>query len=244
PNAILNATAYTAVDQAESDRVGAFAVNQQGVHNLADACARLSVRLIHVSTDYVFDGGTGRHVSEDDSTAPLGVYGESKLAGERVLSATPNLEWVVVRTAWLYSNQGRNFLNTMLELMSCRDSLNVVCDQVGSPTSALSLAVVLWRIVLAKALRGVFHWTDAGVASWYDFAIAIQEEALSLGILNSRIPIAPILSDQYPTPARRPACVLLDKTKLVAGLNVQPVHWRKRLQETLIQRAATSINLK
>jgi len=235
PHIVINAAAFTAVDAAESNPEAAFEVNEKGVLHLATACHAVGAKLIHVSTDYVFEGSQGRYLSTNDSVNPLSVYGKSKLAGELVLKDFDGLNWAVIRTAWLYSNWGNNFLNTMLRLMAERQEIGVVCDQVGTPTSVMSLAHALWAVA-AGDLNGIVHWTDAGVASWYDFAVAIQEEALSLGLLNSKAKIKPIRTCDFPTPALRPACVLLDKTELWHGLNLQPLHWREALRQMLTAR--------
>lgn len=232
---VINAAAYTAVDQAESEagRARAFAVNAEGAGALAAACRALGARLIHVSTDFVFDGAAGRPYSTDAEPRPLGAYGASKLEGERrVLAALPDA--VIVRTAWVYSRFGNNFVKTMLRLMAERDALNVVCDQIGTPTWTATLAQTLWTFARKPALTGVYHYTDAGVASWYDFAVAIQEEALALGLLQREIPVRPIPSADYPLPAPRPPFSVLDKSKIYRDLDVAaPLHWRVALRYML-----------
>jgi dTDP-4-dehydrorhamnose reductase len=229
---VINCAAYTAVDKAEGEPARAFAVNAEGAARLAAACAGTGARLLHVSTDFVFDGGASAPYRVDAATAPLGVYGASKREGElRVLAALPQA--VVVRTAWVYSPFGANFLRTMLRLMGERDSVGVVADQVGTPTSTFTLAAALWRFALRPQLQGVHHFTDAGVASWYDFAVAIQEEALALGLLPRAVPVRPIRTADYPTPARRPAYSVLDKTDTWRALAIEPLHWRAALREVL-----------
>ncbi len=230
PDLIINAAAYTAVDKAETESDIAFAVNSDGPYNLALAVNEVSARLIHVSTDYVFDGTKSNPYTPEEPPSPLGVYGQSKIQGEsRITSLIPKRS-VIVRTAWLYSMYGSNFLKTMLRLMSSRDSIGVVADQIGAPTSARTLAEALWRFAEKGGLCGVYHLTNSGVASWYDFAVAIQEEALSQGLLPSEIEILPISTESYPTPARRPACSVLDTSKTFADLAIKPVHWRKALR--------------
>ena len=227
PDVIINCAAYTAVDKAESDREKAFAVNRDGPENLAVAASEAGARLIHISTDFVFDGSVCRALKPDDRPTPLSVYGSSKLAGEqRVLAALPDS--LVIRTAWLYSSFGNNFVKTMLRLMNERDNLGVVVDQIGTPTWAGSLAEVIVKAVSSEA-RGLLHWSDAGVASWYDFAAAIYEEGRRLGLVRKETAIRPITTAEYPLPAVRPAFSVLDKSLTYSTLAVAPVHWRTNL---------------
>lgn len=230
PDLVINAAAYTAVDKAESEPELAKAVNHTAVAALVDVTNVLGIPLIHLSTDFVFDGRSGHAYAPDTPTAPLGVYAASKRDGE-VAALTGNSRSLVVRTAWLYSENGGNFVRTMLRLMAERESLRVVADQIGTPTYAPSLARALWALSASKA-PGIHHFTDAGAASWYDFAVAIQEEALALGILPRAVPIDPIPSHEYPTPARRPAFSVLDcfRTWAITGT---PPHWRDQLRAML-----------
>jgi dTDP-4-dehydrorhamnose reductase len=233
PGVIVNAAAYTAVDQAESERDKAAAVNVDGPSNLAQAAAELKARLIHISTDFVFDGESSIPYTADDPPNPLSVYGRTKRDGELgVLEALPNSA-LVIRTAWLYSKTGSNFVKTMLRLMNERDELRVVSDQVGTPTWAVSLARAVWGFVQAPDLAGIYHWTDDGVASWHEFASVIQEEALSLGLLNRAIPIKAITAADYPAAAKRPRYSVLDTASAVAALRLQPAHWRINLRSML-----------
>lgn len=231
PGLILNAAAYTAVDQAESDAERARAVNEHGVANLVAAAEAVGARVAHVSTDFVFDGRASRAYPVEAPTAPLGVYGTSKLAGERHLRA-PDL---CVRTAWVYAAQGRNFVRTMLRLMAEREELGVVADQIGSPTSADDLAAALWRLALGGR-AGTFHYTNSGVASWYDFAVAIRDEGVRLAILPATAArIRPIATSDYPTPAQRPAFSVLDTSKAEIALGAPAPHWRHSLITVLEQ---------
>jgi dTDP-4-dehydrorhamnose reductase len=224
---IVNAAAYTAVDKAESEEELAFQINAKSVGAMAAAAARSDARLIHVSTDYVFDGSKAGLYGPDDTTSPLGAYGRSKLAGEKLaLSSCPNC--LIVRTAWLYSEHGNNFVKTMLRLMSSHPQVRVVADQVGTPTDARTLAQALWRLAETDS-RGIVHFTDSGVASWYDFACAIQEIALQLGLLKARVPVLPISTADFPTPAKRPGLSILDKSKTWSILGGPGVHWRSSL---------------
>lgn len=232
PRLILNAAAYTAVDRAESEPDHAFRVNGAGAGALARAAARLGARLVHVSTDFVFSGNASRPCLPGDAPAPAGAYGASKLEGERqVRQALPSA--VVLRTGWVYSAHGANFVKTMLRLMGARDRLGVVADQIGTPTWARGLAQAVWELGLGGICARTLHWSDLGVASWYDFAVAIQEEALQRGLLSRAVPVDPIRTEDYPTPARRPAYSVLDKTDTLALLAAPRQHWRAALRQML-----------
>jgi dTDP-4-dehydrorhamnose reductase len=228
PDAIFNAAAYTAVDKAESEEALAMRVNAEGVANLARGAAAVGARLVHVSTDFVFNGLSGIPYAPEAPTAPLGVYGRTKRQGE--IAAGPDA--LIVRTAWVYGSQGGNFVRTMLRLMAERDEVRVVADQVGTPTFASSLADALWRLHAAGA-KGLFHYTDSGAASWYDFAVAIQEEALAIGLLARAVPVIPIATSDYPTPAARPHYSVLDKSATFALLGGAAPHWRVNLRKML-----------
>jgi dTDP-4-dehydrorhamnose reductase len=232
PGLIINAAAYTAVDKAESEQELAAAINVNGAANLATACAENGSRLIHVSTDFVFDGTSSTPYLPDAPTSPLGEYGRSKLAGEQaVVAGLPSA--LIMRTAWVYSAFGGNFVKTMLRLMAEREELSVVADQVGTPTWARGLADALWLAADQSDLQGLYHWTDAGVCSWYDFAVAIAEEALEIGLLQRMPRIHPIPGSAYPTPAARPAFSVLDKNSTWAVLKTEGLHWRSQLRSML-----------
>ena len=231
PDLILNAAAYTAVDKAEGDAAQAYRINAEAPAHLARAAAAVGARLVHVSTDFVFDGQSARAYLPGDPANPLGVYGASKRAGEEaVLAALPHA--LIVRTAWVHAATGHNFVKTMLRVMGERGRVSVVADQIGTPTHAASLARAIWALVAADAM-GVHHFTDAGVASWYDFAVAIAEEAYALGLIGAA-EVLPIATSEYPTPARRPAFGLLDKTTTWAITGV-PRHWRQELRLMLAE---------
>jgi dTDP-4-dehydrorhamnose reductase len=233
PRVILNAAAYTAVDKAEAEPDQARRVNADGPALLARAAARLpDCRLIHVSTDYVFDGEASTPYLPGDATAPRGVYGETKLAGERGVLEALGSRALVVRTSWVYGPRGKNFPATMLRLMRSGD-VRVVADQQGCPTSTVSLAEVIWEFALNAGSSGVFHWSDAGVTNWYDFAVAISEEARARGLLTEVHAVTPISTEEYPTPAKRPRFSALDSRATVAALGIPQLHWRVRLQEVL-----------
>jgi dTDP-4-dehydrorhamnose reductase len=229
---LINAAAYTAVDLAEDQRSQATAVNDTAVGVLAAAATKAGCRLLHLSTDFVFDGKSNRAYLPDDQPNPLSVYGVSKLGGERhVLKAAEG--GIVLRTAWVYAAAGRNFVLTMLRLMREKEQVSVVCDQIGTPTWAAGIAAAIWGFIDVGAPGGVYHWTDLGVASWYDFAVAIQDEALARGLLRRAIPITPIPSAAYPTRARRPAFSVLDTGSTRALIKVPARHWRHNLRTML-----------
>lgn len=232
PDLLINAAAYTAVDKAETDRDTAEAVNATAAAGLASAAASVGARFAHVSTDFIFDGLSPTPYLPDATPAPLGVYGETKLSGERQVLAAHSSP-LIVRTAWVYAAQGNNFVKTMLRLMAERDEVRVVSDQVGTPTHAAGLARAIWTLDAAGA-NGVFHWTDAGVASWYDFAIAIRDEALAIGLLQRAVPVVPIRTSDYPTPAKRPSMSVLDKSSSWA-ITGTAAHWRAELKAALAE---------
>ena len=232
PHLVINAAAYTAVDKAESEADVAQRGNVAGPLALAQACAQRGVKLIHLSTDFVFDGRASQPYKPDAATGPLGEYGRSKRAGElAVQSALPQA--VILRTGWVYSSYGSNFVKTMLRLMQEKDDLAVVADQVGTPTWAQGLAEAVWAFAARPQLSGVYHWSDVGACSWYDFAVAICEEALALGLLARPVNIRPILASEYPTPAPRPAYSVLDKSNSWRDIAMAGVHWRQQLRAML-----------
>jgi len=230
PDLVINAAAYTAVDKAENEKKKAFAVNAEGAANIARASRDVSARLIHVSTDFVFDGTKSQPYLPGDKVNPLSIYGASKLLGEQDVWAATQNRTLIVRTGWIYSAHGNNFVKTMLRLMGERDRLGVVADQVGTPTWCRDLARAIYGLAKKTDLHGIFHWADAGVASWYDFAVAIQEEARHLGIIQNQISIKPIRTEDYPTPAKRPAYSVLDKTSTWEVLGYTSSHWRNSLR--------------
>jgi len=244
PDVIVNAAAYTAVDKAEADRDAAFAVNGAGAGAVARAAARLGAPIIQLSTDYVFDGASARPYREDDSTAPINVYGRSKLAGEEaVMAATAN--HVILRTSWVYAPEGGNFLRTMLRLAGERDEIRVVADQHGTPTSALDLAAAIEQVARnlkaapgEAALRGLFHLTNSGAATWAGFAAEIFAMSAALGGPHARV--VPIATSDYPTPARRPMRSQLDTAKIAHAHQIAPREWRQALATVMDQAAAIS----
>jgi len=232
PDLVLNAAAYTAVDRAEGEPELAHAINAGAPEAFSKALGNAG-RLVQVSTDFVFDGARGQAYLPDDTRNPQSVYGASKAAGEDAAGDKA----IIVRTSWVYEAGGANFVRTMLRLMRERDELRVVADQIGSPTWARGLATAIWGLA-AKDATGIWHHRDAGIASWYDFAIAIAEEAHAVGLLD-RIPaIHPIATSEYPTPARRPAFSVLDVTATREVLGDISAHWRSYLRAMLKEEKA------
>lgn len=227
----INCAAYTAVDKAESEEELAFKLNFEAVLHLANACAQYNTQLVHISTDYVFDGKQNVPYTETDDASPSGIYGSSKLRGEAA-AVDVNPDTIVLRTSWLYSEFGVNFVKRMRELMQEKEHLNVVFDQAGTPTYAVDLAKAILD-VLTKVWNapgtygGVYHFSNEGVTSWYDFAVAIRE------LTGAPCTVAPITSDQYPTPAKRPAYSVMNKKKIKDTFGLQILHWRESLKECL-----------
>jgi dTDP-4-dehydrorhamnose reductase len=233
PRVVFNAAAYTAVDAAESDEANARLINATSAGRLGEAAKRHGARLVHVSTDFVFDGTTSKPYTPDDEPNPLNAYGRTKCDGE-VAVLSSGADALIVRTAWVYFEHGRNFVHTMLRLMGERSEVRVVSDQIGTPTYARNLAHALWALA-QKPVSGLYHVTDSGVASWYDFAVAIREEALASGLIGNPAPIVPISTAGYPTPARRPRFSVLDNSKTWSLLGTTGQHWRVALREMLMQ---------
>lgn len=232
PEIIVNAAAYTAVDRAESEANLAQALNAQAPGILAEVAQALGAYLVHLSTDYVFDGRQNTPYRETDVTHPLGIYGQSKLAGERQIEARGG-DYLILRTAWVYGAAGKgNFVKTILRLAQERHRLKIVVDQVGSPTWAQDIAQAI-AVLLPQRPQGIYHCTNNGVASWYDFAVAIVEEAQGLGLLSQMPQIIPITTAEYPTPARRPAYSVLSGQKITAALGQPLPHWRQSLRAML-----------
>ena len=235
PDFVVNAAAYSAVDKAESEPDIAQRVNVDGARNVAEAAREAGARVIYISTDFVFDGGKGEPYRPGDAAAPLSVYGATKLDGEAAVREATDGDAIVIRTAWLYSRFGHNFVKTMLRLMGERDELSVVADQRGTPTWAASLAEVIWAMIDQDLPGGMYHWTDGGEASWFEFAEAIYKEAHGSGLLDRDVAIRAIPTEEYPTPARRPAYSVLDCSATVDALGLEQIHWASRLQEMLAE---------
>jgi dTDP-4-dehydrorhamnose reductase len=234
PYCIINAAAYTTVDKAEQEKELAYRINYQAVLEIAELCRNNTISMVHISTDFIFNGRNFKPYQPDDTSGPESVYGKSKLKGEQAVRKIWGDKALIIRTAWLYSAHGNNFVKTMLRLMKEKPILNVIDDQIGTPTWANGLALAIWTAI-TKNIKGTFHWTDAGVASWYDFAMAIQEEGLKAGLLDKSIPILPVGTFQYPTPAKRPLYSVLDKTSFLQAIGISPIHWRVQLRSMLME---------
>lgn len=233
PDVVVNAAAYTAVDRAEDDEAAAFRINAEAPGRLAQACAGRDIALVHYSTDYVFDGQGTRPYREDDATAPLGVYGHSKRAGESVIGDS-GVRHVILRTAWVYGLHGHNFLRTMLRVGAERDELRVVADQHGSPTPAWLIADITADILRRGIGESrVRHLVADGATTWHGFADAIFDEALACGAISRRPTVAAIATADYPTRAARPAYSVLDTTRLRQDYGVELPPWRQALRTTL-----------
>lgn len=251
PNLIVNAAAYTAVDKAESEPDLAYAINAIAPKQMAESAQRLGVPLIHISTDYVFDGSQSTPYTETDATNPLGIYGKSKLAGEaeiqQLYERHPDLQFIILRTAWVYGARGKgNFVKTMLRLGAEREELRVVADQVGTPTWAAEIARAITALskqfltpptdttsTTSANLSGIYHFTNSGITSWYDFAVAIFEEAKSLGVPLKLQRVIPITTAEYPTPTQRPAYSALANQKIQTILQSPAPQWRQGLRQML-----------
>jgi dTDP-4-dehydrorhamnose reductase len=227
PDYLINCAAYTAVDKAETEKEIAFAINSEAVRNIATACSSNGVKFIHISTDYVFDGEASEPYKEESIVNPSNIYGESKLSGEQE-AVKGNADVIIVRTAWVYSIYGSNFVKTMLRLMRSKPEISVVADQYGSPTYAHDLAEVIMNIISSgKWVPGIYHYTNDGIISWFDFASEIKK----LSVLSCKI--NPITTEEYPTPAKRPQYSVLDKTKIQQTFGVRLKDWKDSLQQCL-----------
>jgi dTDP-4-dehydrorhamnose reductase len=227
PQYCINCAAYTAVDKAESEQDMAMLVNGEAVGHLAAICKKYNTKFIHISTDYVFDGESETPYKEDDATDPINTYGRSKLLGEQ-LCMKEDGEAIIIRTAWVYSSFGHNFVKTMMRLMNERNELNVVADQIGSPTYAADLAKAILDIISSgKWESGIYHYSNEGKISWYEFALAIQE------ITGSKAIVHPIETAQYPTPVKRPHYSLLNKDKIKSTYSINVPEWKESLQRCI-----------
>ena len=225
----INTAAYTAVDKAESEQELAFSVNGEALENIAKTCSSLDVTLIHVSTDYVFDGKKNSPYTVDDITGPINVYGASKLAGERYIEELCE-KYFIVRTSWLYSQFGHNFFKTILKHAAAGNPLTITTEQLGSPTNANDLAIALLEIAQSESdAYGIYHFSNEGEATWYDFAEAILEESGQLATTNLA------KTDHYRTFADRPEYSILDSSKLYREFNVTPIHWRESLKTLFVE---------
>ena len=223
PSYVINCAAYTAVDKAEDELDLAKAINETGAANLANACKQIGATLVHISTDFVFAGDTVKLLKEDDIAEPISVYGQTKLDGELAIAAILK-EFYILRTSWLYSEYANNFVKTMLKLGAERDELGIIADQVGSPTYAIDLANTIFDIILSgKTDYGTYHYSNEGVISWYDFAMAIFQ------ISSTAVKVNPIPGSAYPTKAKRPPFSVMDKSKIKSTFNLAIPYWRESL---------------
>ncbi len=233
PSIILNCGAYTAVDEAEDNPELAEKINGESVGLISNWCAENSCRLIHISTDFVFDGSKTTPYLPHDKTNPMGVYGQTKLTGERhILNRLPD-NGVVIRTSWLYSEFGKNFVRTMLNLMGKGVEISVVDDQIGSPTSTYSMSTVLMRLIEREDVSGIFHWCDGGSISWHNFAEHIKRSALNQGIFQREPSLRPIPTSEYPTKAQRPKYSVLDRSAIIGQLNIDKTEWKFELDKVI-----------
>ena len=233
PSIILNCGAYTAVDKAEDNRRLAERINADSVGVISNWCAENSCRLIHISTDFVFNGIKKTPYSPSDKAIPLGVYGRTKLQGEKhILRELPD-SGVIVRTSWLYSEFRNNFVKTMLDLMNKKTELNVVADQIGSPTSTYSLSRVLMSLIQREDLSGVYHWCDGASISWHEFAEQIKSCAIRQGNLNLNCRLRPVQTSDYPTKAQRPKYSVLDRSAIMDHLQIDKTEWQSELYKVI-----------
>jgi len=227
PDVVINTAAYTAVDKAEQESALALLINGEAVGNLARVCKSLQIKLIHISTDYVFDGTKSTPYVETDEVNPIGIYGKSKLLGEQLITAVDD-EAIIIRTSWVYSKHGSNFVKTMLRLMNEKEQIGVVNDQFGCPTHAIDLARTIF-IILNKmnAPGGIYHYSNSGPVSWFDFACMIAEK------IQTGCKVLPISTSQYPTPAKRPQWSVLSNEKINRIFNLQTIDWKSGLDDCL-----------
>lgn len=224
PQYFVNCAAHTAVDKADSEKELAYQINAEAPGIIAKACKENNVQLIHISTDYVFNGTGTVPYKESDATDPVNLYGDSKLQGEKKVKEL-NPDAIVIRTAWVYSEFGKNFVKTILRLMADKDQISVVCDQSGTPTYAADLAEAILQIISSQQWTpGIYHFSNEGAITWYDFAIAIKE------LSHSSCKVNPISTSQYPTPAKRPGYSVLDKTKIKKTFGITIPQWRDSLK--------------
>lgn len=224
PNYFINCAAYTAVDKAEEEKEAAFEINGRAVGSIAELCRQNNCRFIHISTDYVFNGKGQAPLKETDKVDPVNAYGESKLAGEQ-LALKHNPDVIVIRTSWVYSYYGKNFVKTMMRLMKEKESIGVVSDQIGSPTYAADLAEAILEIIRSgKWMPGIYNYSNEGTISWFDFAREIKT------LIKSSCVVNPLTTSQFPTPAKRPAYSVLDKTKIQTTYHIKLKDWKDSLK--------------
>ena len=234
---IINCSAYTNVDKSEEEEPKAYSINAAGAGNIAKTASAAGAKLIHMSTDYVFNGQGNSPYKESDVKQPLGAYGRTKAAGEDLVAENAANHFII-RTAWLYGKHGNNFVHTMLRLFAEKDSLNVVCDQRGTPTWAGTLASLIMKIIESDSDKyGIYHCTDEGETTWYDFASAILDDAFSAGLIKRKIPINPVPSSEYPTKTERPKYSVLSKDKIKTEFSFIPESWETVLKKYIFERS-------
>jgi dTDP-4-dehydrorhamnose reductase len=237
PQYVINCAAYTAVDKAEDELELARKINRYGAENLASLCKEHGAVLVHISTDFVFEGMMPKLLDENDPAEPISVYGLTKLEGEQAISAAMD-EFFILRTSWLYSEYGNNFVKTMLKLGADRDELKVIADQVGTPTYAIDLAKAILQIIESgNKAYGIYHFSNEGAISWYDFAQAIFE------LSNTQVKVFPIPTSEYPTKATRPAFSVMNKAKIKTAFNMEIPYWRTSLQTCINELSKTNNNI-
>lgn len=239
PDIVINAAAYTAVDKAEQQQDQAYAINHLGAKNIAIACAKHNIPLLHISTDYVFDGSKTEPYNEDDTVSPLGIYGKSKWQGEEVIRKQLK-QYIILRVAWVFGAHGNNFVKTMLRLGKDRDELNVVADQFGGPSPAKNIAETLIRLAEKfeqnKNLQwGTYHYCGHSKTTWCEFAKEIFKQANEIGLLENEVTVNPITTSEYPTPAKRPSNSMLNCTKLLNTFGIEMPDWREAVNEVLTE---------
>ena len=234
---IINCSAYTNVDKSEEEEPKAYSINAAGAANIAQTASAVGAKLIHISTDYVFNGQGNSPYKESDAKQPLGAYGRTKSAGEDLVAAKTD-KYFIIRTAWLYGKNGNNFVHTMLRLFTEKDSLNVVADQKGTPTWAGTLALLIKKIIETDSVKyGIYHCTDEGETTWYDFACAIQKYAFDSGLISKKIPINPVPSSEYPAKTERPKYSVLSKEKIKSEFSFIPDNWDTILKNYITERS-------
>ena len=235
PSIIINCGAYTSVDEAENESELAKIVNDEAVNRISNWASENDCRLIHISTDFVFDGTADKPYLPSDLACPIGVYGKTKLAGEKRIQESLAERGVIIRTSWLYSEFRQNFVRTMIRLMAEKPDLGVVSDQLGSPTSAHTLSCVLLKVIEMQSVWGILHWCDGASISWYDFAVEIQKVAFKHGLLSKKIRLEPLMTADYPTLATRPRYSVLDRSFTLEQLGVIATDWRIELNKVIEQ---------
>ncbi len=237
PDIVINTAAYTNVDQAEIDKELAYEINSYALKSICQACKDSNSRLIHFSTDYIFGGSKSKAYEIDDEPNPLNIYGDSKLQGEKEILQFSDLGFIILRTSWVYSRYGNNFVKSMISLLNSKSSIDIVSDQVGTPTWARSIAILVWKIIKQDNPSGIYHYTDKGITDWYHFAKQIQEEAFKLKLINKKSQLNPVTTDfyndNYNVKAKRPLNSKLNCELLTRQLKIKQEDWQINLKKML-----------